>query len=257
MKANSSCIRSFDERRNIAIPGDAKETVQFCVDQFIEIAQKAIAQKGVFTAALSGGSTPKAIFQGLAVSPNKHLVDWTKVYLFWSDERSVPPEDPESNYHMAMESGIKSLPIPADQIFRMKAEDDIQENAQEYEDLILKHVPQQSFDLVMLGMGDDGHTASLFPKTHGLQSNASRLVIANYVPQKNTWRMSFTYHCINKAHHTVIYVIGAGKAEMLQKVLTEAYDPSNLPIQQVGTPEHKALFIADQAAAQKLRTERT
>lgn len=157
-------IQSYDERRDVIIPGDEKATLQFCIEHFIESANLAIDQQGYFAVALSGGSTPKNIFKGLVSEQYRNKIDWTKVLIFWSDERSVPPDDPESNYHMAMEAGFKKLPIKPDQIFRMKAEGDIEEEAKEYERLIQEKIPSKRFDLVMLGMGEDGHTASLFPK---------------------------------------------------------------------------------------------
>ncbi len=245
-------IKFFDDRRDIIVPGNMQETLTFCVEHFIAIGNKAIAARGKFTVALSGGSTPKAIFQLLASPAYREKLDWNKTFVFWSDERCVPPTDSESNYHMAMEAGFSSLPIPKEQIFRMPADSpDLSAAAKSYEELILKHVPAGSFDLVMLGMGEDGHTASLFPKTHGLHADDG-LVIPNYVPQKNTWRMSFTFDCINNSHNIAIYVIGKSKVTMLKHVLTAPFDPDTLPIQNIGTRSHKALWIADADAAQGL-----
>jgi 6-phosphogluconolactonase len=251
MQAWENSIQSFDERRDIIIPGTSEETVRFCVQQLLEIGKNAIAQNGFFTIALSGGQTPNAIFKELSQPENLIQLDWEKVYCFWSDERSVPPTDQESNYAMAMQAGLSSLPLKQEQIFRMKAEKDIEENALDYELLIRDKVPFHSFDLLMLGMGDDGHTASLFPRTHGLHAK-DRLVIANYVPQKHTWRMSFTYDCINAAKVICIYAIGKKKSNMVTQALTSSYDPDNLPIQRVGTPHHKALWIVDLDAGEKL-----
>lgn len=244
-------VENFDQRRDIVIPGDKEKTIDFCVKQFIQIAQEAIAARGLFTVALSGGSTPNAIYKKLSQSPYKEELDWNKVYLFWSDERAVPAENIESNYYNSLQAGLKELKIPAHQIFRMQAETEIEANALAYEQLIRAKVPGMHFDLVMLGMGEDGHTASLFPRTHGLHAN-NRLVIANYVPQKSTWRMTFTYECIHNAQHTVIYVLGKAKAEMVARVLIGPYDPDELPIQRVGTHKHKALWILDQEADEKL-----
>lgn len=240
-------IRGFDDRRDLLIQGDYDHTLDFCTRQFIQLAQEAIADKGFFTVALSGGSTPSALFKQLASPQNRDLVPWQNVRLFWSDERSVPPSDTASNYHMAMASGFSSLLLNPDNVFRMHAEDDIEQQALEYESLIKTYVPNHSFDLIMLGVGEDGHTASLFPKTHALHTQG-RLVVANFVPQINAWRMTFTYECINAGKVIVIYALGKNKAEILTKVLNSPYDPDNLPIQKVGTPEHKALWIADTAA---------
>ncbi len=239
-------ITFSDERRDMITLDGVKEAIVFAAEHFIKAAKDAIAARNVFTVALSGGSTPKAIFELIASPLFRDRVDWQRVKLFWSDERSTPPDHPESNYHMAMKAGFSTLPIPSENIFRMQAENpDIEKAAEEYEALIIKHIPNQEFDYIMLGMGDDGHTASLFPKTHGLHSEG-RLVIANFIPQKHTWRMTLTFNCINKAHAIVIYVMGASKEAMLRHVFNSYYDPDTLPIQRVGTPAHKALWITDQ-----------
>lgn len=243
--------RIFDDRRDILIVGNREKTFAYCVENFIETANKAIEDHGMFYVAISGGSTPKGIFNLLAKPENQKRIPWNKVMLFWSDERSVPPEHSESNYRMAMDAGLAMIGILKENIFRMVAEKDIEANAEAYENLIRTKVPSARFDLLMLGMGDDGHTASLFPHTHGLQSQ-DKLVVANFVPAHDTWRMSLTYKCINAAKNIVIYVIGKGKCQTLQAVLTGPYTPDDLPIQKVGTPEHRALWIVDRDAATDL-----
>jgi 6-phosphogluconolactonase len=244
-------IKSFDNRRDIITPGNGEETIRFCVSQFLQIAHEAIQDHGFFAVALSGGQTPHAIFKELSDPSYHDAVNWSKVLCFWSDERSVPSNNSESNYFNAMQAGLANIPLLPENIFRMQAEENIEENAIAYEQLIRKKVPSLQFDLIMLGMGEDGHTASLFPKTHGLHTK-DRLVIANYVPQKNTWRMSMTYECIHMAKAINIYVIGANKAGMVVKVLLGPYDPDNLPVQRIGTPSHKALWILDDAASKLL-----
>lgn len=238
-------IKNFDERRDIAIPGNKQATIAFCVEHFIYVAQQSIALHGKFAVALSGGSTPKAIYSQLASEDNRNRVDWEKVLLFWSDERAVPPESSESNYRMAMESGFGHLPLLEENIFRMQADEDLEKNALDYEKIIKKKLPNERFDLVMLGMGEDGHIASLFPQTHGLHAR-QRLVIANYIPQKNSWRMTLTFDSINQGRHIVVYVLGKDKAAMLDKIFHDTYQPDLLPAQRVGTVDHKALWILDQ-----------
>lgn len=244
-------IQSYDDRRDIVVPGDYAKTIAYSVDQFVSIANEAIAAHGSFNVALSGGSTPKAIYQKLADPYYQMLLDWKHVNLFWSDERCVPPTSAESNYHMAMEAGFSKIPIPKENIFRMRGEIDPEKAALDYEQVIRGKLRERSFDLVMLGMGEDGHTASLFPKTHGLHAK-EMLVIGNFVPQKNTWRISLTFEAINSSQHIVIYVLGKDKGSMLKRVLTSPYRPDELPIQRVGTPDHKALWIADADAAGNL-----
>ncbi len=244
-------LHAFDDRRSLAIPGNREETVTFATEYLLTCAASAISERGVFTLALSGGSTPKAIYTAISNSPASSTVDWAKVLLFWSDERCVAPDSPDSNYLMAMTSGLQDLGIPKDHIFRMRAEENILDNALIYEEAITDHVPGGQFDVVMLGMGGDGHTASLFPHTHGLHTR-NRLAIANYVPQLDTWRMTLTFDCINAARNIWVYVLGADKREVLYQVLCGSYTPDSLPSQKLGTSQHKALWIADSDGASKV-----
>lgn len=244
-------VQDFDDRREIVIPGNYAETLKYCVDQFIETANQCIEDHGYFAVALSGGSTPKAVYQELSSDENREKVDWSKVLLFWSDERSVSPASRESNFLMAMEAGFATLPLKQENIFRMKAEEEIEKHAVEYEALIHAKIPKKKFDLVLLGMGEDGHTASLFPMTHGLKAE-NRLVIANFIPQKETWRMTLTYECINAAAHVFLYVLGKEKAEMVARVLKGPHEPDLLPVQKIGTRAHRALWILDKDSAVKI-----
>lgn len=246
---------SLDARRNLLIPGDSQVTLTFCIEHFIAVAQESITNHGAFHVALSGGSTPKGIFERLCQPPYQEQIDWKKVHLFWGDERSVPPEDPESNYHMAMQAGFNQVRIPKDQIHRMCAEKDIEANAQSYEKILRDVLKDRPFDFVMLGMGEDGHTASLFPNTAGLHAK-DRLVVANFIPQKNTWRMTLTFDCINQASHITVYVLGASKKQMLAHVLLSKDNFELLPAQRLGTKEHKALWITDDAAADLIIKEK-
>lgn len=236
-------IKNINGKKYI-VPGDKEATVSYCVENFVAHYKKAIEKNGKFSVALSGGSTPKAIFQTLATSPYTKLIDWSKVLIFWSDERSVSPENPDSNYKMALDNGLKDLLLEKN-TFRMHAEENIQENAKEYEKIIKEKLGSNLFDLVMLGMGDDGHTASLFPGTEGLQVTG-KLVIANYIPSKNTTRMTFTFDCINKSQNICLYVLGDNKKEMIKEVFLEKKD---YPSAHVGTTQHNALWILDKEAA--------
>ncbi len=242
----------FDNRRLILVPGDLETTLDYCVSHWIDTALKAIEDHDFFAVALSGGSTPKAIYQKLVVSEAAQKIDWKKVFLFWSDERSVSPSSSESNYHMAMEEGgLNTLPVPRENIFRMVAEATIERNAQLYEQLILDKLGRNGFDLIMLGMGSDGHTASLFPHTQALQVT-HHLVTVNEIPAQKTWRMTFTYECINTAKNICLYVLGASKAKTLEQVFFSSYQPEEYPSQKVGTPLHKALWILDEEASRPL-----
>lgn len=230
-------IQPFNDDIDIIIP---KDPVDFACTYFIKLAKEAIDERGVFTVALSGGSTPKALYNKLKAHAKD--LDWGNVLLFFSDERATPPTDPDSNYHMAMTNGFNDLPVAKHHIFRMKAETDIEKGALAYEKNIKEHVPEESFDLVLLGMGDDGHTASLFPGTKAL-NELKRYVVENEVPQKNTWRMTFTYPLIRKARNIMFLATGAGKAEMIKKVLTD--DKGTYPAAQVRSDLCKVLWVLD------------
>lgn len=244
---------NWDERRDIAHIGTEGATVNFAVEHFISCGKEAIHKWGNFIVALSGGSTPKKIYQQLSTPPFATAIDWTKVLLFWSDERAVPPTNSESNFRMAMDAGLKTLSIPTEQIFRMEGERDAREAARDYQKKIDEVLGRRPFDLIMLGMGEDGHTASLFPGTEALVEKEA-LVVANPVPQKACTRLTLTLPCINRASNIVVYVMGASKAPTLKEAFLKKKQPP-LPISLVGTDDSKALFILDDAAAAPLLKE--
>jgi 6-phosphogluconolactonase len=244
-------INDWDVRRQLIVPGDADKTIEMAAAHWAHSAQRAIQQHGRFAVALSGGSTPKVIYQELA-KKYRQEVDWSRVYLFWSDERAVPSDHPDSNYKMAMDSGFKDLPIPPAQIHRMKGEGNLQQNAADYEDLIKRILDKRFFDLVMLGVGEDGHTASLFPNTDALKEQ-TKLVVANHIFEKETWRLTLTYPCINQSDKAVIYAIGQAKESIIPLALQAAVT-SPFPISTIGTADHPALWILDQKSARLLNS---
>lgn len=229
----------------LIVPGDVSQSLLYAVDHFILTCRQAIADHDFFAVALSGGSTPKAIYELLCSPPYCEEIEWEKVHLFWSDERSVPPEHPDNNYRMAMEAGFAKVPLIPTHIHRMVAEDHIEENALKYEKEILRVLQDRSFDLIMLGMGSDGHTASLFPGTQALHAKG-KLATANFIPQLKTFRMTLTFECLNAASCTVFYVFGASKKE---KAFEALHTKPHLPCQYVGTEGRPALWILDQEAA--------
>lgn len=233
--------------RDPLIPGDKETTILKASELWIEAAKKAIDEKGTFYVALSGGSTPKAIYSNLA-DDYQDALDWDKVHLFFSDERSVPPGNTESNYNMALEFGFGRLPVPEEHIHRMVAEEDIEKGAEDYQFEIKQVLGDAPFDLIMLGMGDDGHTASLFPNTTAL-TEKERLVVANYIDTKETWRMTMTYPCINAAKEVHIYVLGDAKKEMVKEIFV---DKKDYPVANV-QPEGGAIWILDNEAAALLQ----
>jgi 6-phosphogluconolactonase len=226
--------------------------------KFAEIVERAVTTRGVARVAISGGSTPQATFKLLAdpSGPFATSVPWGKLQLFWVDERCVGPDDPESNYGVALELLLSKVPIPAENVFRMEGELDPEVAASRYESTLrnvlkLEGAETPAFDLVTLGMGPDGHTASLFPNTEGL-NELGRLVIANHVPQKDVWRISLTWPVINHAAEVVFEVEGPGKTDVLAEVLIGPRDPERLPSQLIRPANGKLLFLLDEAAAAKL-----
>lgn len=234
-------VQPFDDRRDLLLAKTREEAVRFAADHWIKTAKQAIAKRGHFSVALSGGSTPRSIYELLSTPFYADQINWAKVFLFWSDERAVPPTHPESNYRMAMESGFSKFPA---QVFRMEAETEIEANARKYELLIREKLGSALFDLVMLGVGEDGHTASLFPNTEALEIAAS-LVAANYIPEKKSWRMTLTFPCINTSRQAVFYVLGASKRSIVEAVL-KAPSPSPYPASLIGTSSRKALWICSE-----------
>ena len=223
---------------------------------FTNAAKSAVQARGVARIAISGGTTPKAMFGLLASEPFIKQVPWDKLYLYWVDERSVPPGHPDSNYRMTSEAMLSKVPLPADHIFRMEGELDPVIAAARYEATIrnsfkLEGAQTPTFDLVLLGMGDDGHTASLFPHTEGLE-NITDLVIANHVPQKDTWRISLTSPVINQGREVAFLIEGAAKAQVLHDVLLGPWQPDTFPSQLIRPASGQLTFLLDSAAASKL-----
>ena len=231
--------------RELIVPGDTRATLHFAACHFLQLANSSIENYGKFVVALSGGSTPNAIYSSLEKLGSK--TDWSRVHLFWGDERAVPPDHPDSNYRAAMNSGLQNLPIPDKQIHRMIAEKNIEKEAENYEALIRREsTGNASFDLVMLGVGEDGHIASLFPNTAGLHET-NRWGIAHEVRQKDTIRMTITYPCIRAAKAVVIYAMGKAKQSIISNVL-HSTPTSKWPASEIGTDTHPVLWIVDNDA---------
>jgi 6-phosphogluconolactonase len=208
-----------------------------------------------FTIALSGGSTPRALYSLLASNAYSSRINWNNVQFFWSDERCLPPDDPESNYYLARTTLFDHAPIPASNIHRVKSELPPPEAAAEYERQLRNYFSEDNwprFDLVLLGMGDDGHTASLFPHTAAL-SEEKRWVVGNQVQTaKPPWRITFTRPLINAAHNVAFLVAGAGKADRLKQVLQGPLDPESLPSQSIKPSQGELYWFLDEAAASQL-----
>ncbi|MGA2673424.1 MAG: 6-phosphogluconolactonase [Terracidiphilus sp.] len=222
---------------------------------FVEMAGEAVAAQGRARIAISGGSTPKAAFQLMADprQPWRGRMPWDCLDLFWVDERTVGPNDAESNYRMTREALLDHVPLHPHQIHRIEGELEPEVAAARYESELrnsfrLEGAESPRFDLVALGMGADGHTASLFPRTAAIHE-MSRLVAANPVPQKDTTRITLTWPVINHASSVFFLIAGADKAEILKEVLIGPRDPERLPSQLIWPCSGILTLILDKAAA--------
>jgi 6-phosphogluconolactonase len=243
--------------REIKIVGDTDELNRAAADEFARCAQLSISARGRFCVALAGGSTPRGVYSLLADDQRNSdkPLSWEKIFVFFGDERHVPPDDPESNYRMAKESLLSKVPIPSENVFRVAAELDAGTAAAQYEEKLrafFQTGPNEwpQFDLIMLGIGPDGHTASLFPESAALNEN-SRMVVANWVEKFKTYRITFTFPVLNHAAEIIFLVSGENKAEILKHVLqgpqTDAY-----PCQRVQPVNGRLLWLVDKAAAKLL-----
>jgi len=237
---------------------DAGALARRAAQYFVEMAEEAVSARGFARIAISGGSTPKAAFElmGDPGQPWRGRMPWDKLELYWVDERCVPPDNTESNYRMTRETLLDRVPLGADQIHRMEGELAPEEAAARYESELrnsfkLEGAERPRFDLIALGMGPDGHTASLFPHTEALHE-MSRLVTANHVPQMNTWRITLTWPVINRANSVFFLIGGADKAMILKEVLTGPKDVERLPSQLIRPASGILTLFLDKDAASLL-----
>ncbi len=226
-------------------------------ERFAHNVQQSISRNGRFVVALSGGNTPSAM-NAVLVEHYRVSLDWSRIFFFWGDERSVPPDHSDSNYRMACETLIDHVPVPPSNVFRVRAELPPAEAAklyqQELRNFFRKDAGHSSdkddfpvFDLIFLGMGNDGHTASLFPGSPAL-SEKTRWVIENPVRVLNTERITFTAPLINHANEVIFLVSGTAKAPALKQVLEGPFDPTSCPSQLI-QPQGRVVWLVDEAAA--------
>ena len=215
------------------------------------------AARGRFLVSLSGASTPKALYQLLATPEWRTTVNWSKTHLFWGDERFVPPDDPQSNYRMTSEALLSRIPIPSANVHAVPTQlGTPQEAAAAYERTIREvsiaaggEIPR--FDLILLGLGENGHTASLFPHSPVLHETA-RLVAADFVQEVNLYRITMTAPLINHARCAIFLVSGSGKAAVLKEVLTGPYQPEELPAQLIKLDQGMLIWLVDKPASSLL-----
>lgn len=223
---------------------------------FVDLANEAVRNHEAFRVALSGGSTPKKLYSLLATPEISMRIPWRAVHLFWGDERCVPPDDPESNYGMVRDALLQSVPVPPTNVHRIRGEIDPVQAAAEYEAVLHKSfgdapnkVPR--FDLVLLGLGEDGHTASLFPGTSALNEN-ERLAVALYVEKLKAYRISLTLPVINQGAVVAFLVAGGGKRSIVTRVLGDSGERAEFPAERVRPTEGKLIWFLDMQAAAEI-----
>lgn len=237
----------------VRILQDATAIAKRAAEEFARSANTAAREKGSFSVSLAGGSTPKALYALLVSDALRGHLPWDKMQLFFGDERHVKPTHPDSNFRMATESMISKSPLRAEQVHRIKAENlDAEQAAREYEQELRSHFKLADgeappFDLVLLGMGNEGHTLSLFPGTKALRDNG-RLVMRNWVGKLLAERITLTAPAVNNAAQVIFMAAGADKAPALKAVLEGPYEPEQLPAQLIDPKNGKLLWLVDTTA---------
>jgi 6-phosphogluconolactonase len=246
-----------DAPREVVVLPDLDAVSTEAARRFVAMAQAAVAEHGRCTVALAGGSTPERLYRLLASDAYRDAIPWASLYIFFGDERCVPPDDKESNYRMARESLLNHVPVMPDQVFRMEGERDPQSAAMTYalriaDTFSLNAGAVPHFDCILLGIGPDGHTASLFPHTDALKE-LDTLVTANFVPKFDAWRLTLTYPVLDAAAHVLFLVGGAEKAAAVAQVIEGPFNPDEYPSQGVRVANGTLTFLLDAAAASGLR----
>jgi len=217
---------------------------------------KTLKKKGRYTIALSGGNTPKQLHKILSESPYKEQIDWSKLHVFWGDERDVPFTDDRNNAKMAFDTLLNSVPVPKSQIYIMRTDIPPDQSAEEYEKILRKYFDDsehsQSFDLVLLGMGDDGHTLSLFPGTSIIHEE-KKWVMSFFLQTQNMYRISLTRSITNRSACIAFLTTGKNKAIALQEVLEGNYNPDLYPSQVIKPTNGELHWFVDEAAASLLK----
>jgi 6-phosphogluconolactonase len=242
------------EPRDVRLYPDAAAVAEAAAEHLIALASDALAQCERFCLVLSGGATPRALYARLARPEVAGRVDWSRVHLFWGDERCVPTDHPESNYRMVWDVWLRHAAIPAENIHRIRGEMPPPEAAAEYERELRAFFapePLPRFDLVLLGMGEDGHTASLFPASPALHER-HQWAMAVETRKPSPWRVTLTPPAINAAAHVVFLVTGAAKAERLREVLHGPREPGRLPAQIIEPASCSLTWMVDAAAGSLL-----
>ncbi len=245
----------FRDKGKVLVTEDAHALYEAAAEMFAKTAKEAIAKRGRYTVALSGGSTPRALYQLLATEPWRDRIDWSKTHFFWGDERWVPPTDKQSNYRMANEALLSKIPVPSENVHRIDTTNgEPAESAEEYEEEVRKFFgPDPRFDLDLLGIGTNGHTASLFPHRPTLHER-EHLVVADYIDEVKMNRITFTFPLINASRLNLFLVSGGDKATVLKDVLRGPIQPEQLPSQLVrASGGSELIWLIDAPAAAELQ----
>ncbi len=243
--------------KTIKVFDDLEAISRFAAEKFIDIGNRAIKNSGRFSIALAGGSTPKPLYELLATAEYESRIDWEKAYFFLGDERDVSPMSEKSNYRMINETMLANLPIPKTNIFRWHTEIiNALEVAESYQRTLIKFFELSDgefprFDLILLGMGDDGHTASIFPHSAAI-TESRKLAVANYVEKLDTNRLTLTFPVINNAANVMFLVGGKSKSSALKQVLKGTVNPEKFPSQNVEVSNGNLLWLFDKNSAAEL-----
>lgn len=233
----------------------SEELSREAAEIFLQAAIEAVKTNGRFTVALTGGTSPAPLYKLLAESPYNEQMPWADTYVFWGDERWVPLTDKASNAKMTFETLLDHVPVPKDHIFPMWSDEEPEAFATKYEELLSKHFDgSPRFDLILLGMGDDGHTASLFPHTNVLMEE-EKLVVAYYLVPQSMYRITLTAPCINAAKKIIFLVFGEKKAHALHEVLQGSFHPGTYPAQLIRPANGEAIWLVDKLAASALSAQ--
>lgn len=237
---------------NLLICKNEECVAREAAERFMCAAIKSIAETGEFYVAISGGNSPKELFKLLASDEFARFIPWNKTRVFFTDERCVPPDSQDSNYRLAYDLFLSKVPVSVSNIYRFPSELPPEEAADIYNETIGKVMGyERQFDLVILGMGSDTHTASLFPHSPALKE-MNRFATANYVEKLNAYRLTLTIPVLSSARSIMILVIGQEKAEALSIALNGDYDPYFHPVQAIQPTQGNVLWIVDKEAASKL-----
>lgn len=237
----------------ISVFRDEQELSTAASELIADLSRKSIEKKGRFVIALSGGKTPSTLYTLMANLPYSKELQWKNIFIFWSDERCVPADDEQNNSHLAKKMLLDHVPIPTENIFPVQVQMPAGKAAIQYEQMLKAFFKEDvpAFDLVLLGMGEDGHTASLFPNSPFL-NQSTELVKAVSKPGDKIERITFTPVLINNAKHILILVTGKNKAAVLKEVLEKKSNKA-YPVQLIGPKHGKLLWYVDAAAASKLK----